>query len=140
MLDLLIRIVAGLLGLGLLGTLFLYENEEGAIQSRLEAWWVRVDDLRRSALSKERAFLVAVAHVASVILDHAFGKKLFSATSLVVSSSYAIASGHFLAATLGLRSGHPLDHDVILVGIGAFLGGLLAARWRRSPSPCCRSG
>ena len=39
MLDLLIRIVAGLLGLGLLGTLFLYENEEGAIQSRLEAWW-----------------------------------------------------------------------------------------------------
>lgn len=90
---------------------------------------MRVDDLRRSALSKERAFLVAVAHVASVILDHAFEKKLFSATSLVVSSSYAIASGHFLAATLGLRSGHPLDHDVIPVGIGTFLGGLLAARW-----------
>ena len=67
MLDLLIRIVAGLLGLGLLGTFFLYENEEGVIQSRLEVWWVRIDDLRRSALSKERAFMIAMAHVASVI-------------------------------------------------------------------------
>ena len=34
---------------------FSYEDEEGKIQSRLEEWWIRIDDFKRQALSSHVA-------------------------------------------------------------------------------------
>jgi hypothetical protein len=51
--DYLLRALALILGVTLLILAYLlYESEEGQLRSRIEDWWVRVDDARQAALSR----------------------------------------------------------------------------------------
>jgi hypothetical protein len=69
--------------------ILLYPGEEGTIQSRLEDFWVRLDDYSGAALSRQTIFLQQIARVESQFLDKTFGHKLLSLRALV--TSYCIA-------------------------------------------------
>ena len=49
--------------------IFLYETEQGTIQNRLEGLWVRIDDLKLAALSRQAAFVRVVADATAVGLS-----------------------------------------------------------------------
>jgi hypothetical protein len=63
----------------------LYPKEDGTIQSKLEDFWVRVDDYQKLALSRAAAFMTQVARFESRFLDRVFGHKLISPQALAVS-------------------------------------------------------
>jgi hypothetical protein len=68
-----------------LTAIMLYPGEEGKIQSKLEDFWVRVDDYQRLALSKHVAFMTGVSQLETHFLDRVFGPKLISERALGVS-------------------------------------------------------
>src|SRR5262245_50863504 len=73
----LFRLLAGAAGLLLLyAAFFMYENTEGQVQNRLEEWWIRLDDSRRSAASWQAAFLKKVAETSNRFFDRVFGTRL----------------------------------------------------------------
>jgi hypothetical protein len=59
-----------------LGFLFVYaaafvrEDEEGAIQNRLEEWWIRLMYARERSLSRTARFLSGVAQLIGSALTH----------------------------------------------------------------------
>jgi hypothetical protein len=88
-----LHLLVGLLGLSLLyAALFLHENEEGQLQNRLEKLWVAVDDLSKTALSKQTAFLQQVSAMANSALNKLFGKRLFSAGAVSASMCFSFGS------------------------------------------------
>jgi hypothetical protein len=54
--------VAG--GVLLYTALFLYPDEQGQIQNKLEEWWVRLTDLQRLSLTRHGVFLSQVGRLA----------------------------------------------------------------------------
>lgn len=86
MLKLLIHTLSGILGFLLLYVgLFLSKGEEDTIYNRLEEFWIRVDDMKSAALTRQAAFLREIANVLGRYLDEIFGRKLFSPKTMVVS-------------------------------------------------------
>jgi hypothetical protein len=79
------------IGLLLIYAAFLYEDEQGKIQSVMEDTWARVNDLRAKALGWHTAFIRAISEKITAGFDKVFGKKLFSLQSLTVSICYAVA-------------------------------------------------
>jgi len=77
---------------------FLREDEEGAIQDRVEALWIRIDDLSRHAVSRHTAFLRSIAAVTASGLRHLFGNRLFSWQLIGVSACLSLASLFLVAA------------------------------------------
>ena len=71
---------------------FLYENEQGNVQSVLEDLWLRIEEHKEIFLSRHAAFMREVARLTNVGFDRLFGKKLFSWQSFAVSSCYSIGS------------------------------------------------
>jgi len=99
-----LHILVGLLGsLLLYMSLFLTESEEGQIQNRLEELWVRIDDLSKSSLTKEAAFLQQASALLANGLDWLFGNKLLSAKAIATSLSLSGA-----ATLLYLHNAQPL--------------------------------
>ncbi|MBZ5493827.1 MAG: hypothetical protein LAO76_23150 [Acidobacteriia bacterium] len=93
MLVIIFHLLIGLLGLVLLYmAFFLTETAEGGLQNRLEELWIRVDDLSRTALSRQAAFLQQIAKLLSHTFDWIFGKKLLSAKAAVTSISLSSAA------------------------------------------------
>jgi len=88
----------GVLSLRLVGLLivysafFLYEDQEGELQNRIERWWIKVDDFRKSAISKSTAFLKVAANVTDQGFTNVFGKRLLSARAIGISVCYSMAS------------------------------------------------
>jgi hypothetical protein len=81
-----LRVLAGVTGaLSLYAALFLYEDEQGKVQNKLEEWWVRVRDTQTVALSRQASFMREVARMATVGFDRLFGERLFSLRSFTVS-------------------------------------------------------
>ena len=72
--------------------LFLYETESGNYQNRLEDLWVRIDDLSRTALTRQTAFLKQTLGFLSFGFDSLFGKKLISTRSIAITLSYSVSS------------------------------------------------
>jgi hypothetical protein len=70
----------------------LYETEEGAIQNRLEQWWIVLVDAEPRAVDRHAAFVANVAALGSHLFDRLFGSKLFSVRSLGVSACFSLAS------------------------------------------------
>jgi hypothetical protein len=81
-----------------LGFLFIYaaifirEDEEGAIQNRLEEWWIRLMYARERTVSRTASFLSGVAQLIGGALDAAYGDKLWSWRSINASLCLAFAS------------------------------------------------
>jgi hypothetical protein len=87
------RIVSVTLGLLLiLVSIVLYETEEGAIQNKLEEWWVVLSDTESRAIKKHAAFMAGVAALTGHLFDRLFGQKLFSFRSVGVSACFSLAS------------------------------------------------
>jgi hypothetical protein len=91
-------------GLILWSELFLYEPEEGRVQSILDEWWVRIDDLHKKALSKQRAFITELARQLTAILDWVFGRRLFSVRSVGASVCMVFASQGLFNIRLGAEN------------------------------------
>jgi hypothetical protein len=110
----------------ILTAIFLYPNEEGTMQRKLEDVWVRVDDYQRLALSRHAAFMTGVAQLETRIFDTFFGKKLFSAQALGISFCCSFTLVSLLAFNAS-----------ILFGLGAVSccvsSGVLSIRLRKRP-------
>ncbi|HEY6293057.1 MAG TPA: hypothetical protein VI455_16015 [Terriglobia bacterium] len=92
-LQLVLRFLAGAAGLtSVYAALFLYEDEQGKIQNKLEEWWIRFDDEERAALSRHTAFMKEVARLGTRGFDLLFKDRLFSRYAFSVSFCFAVAS------------------------------------------------
>ena len=93
MISIVIRTITVVLALIILYlSAFLREDEEGKIQNLVEGWWIRLNDLKSVALSKQMAFMRTVAAIANSWFDRLFTKKLLSPTAICVSMCYTVAS------------------------------------------------
>lgn len=91
-LHLALRVLAGIVGAtAIYAALFLYEDEQGKIENRLEEWWIRLDDQRNAAVSRHTAFVREVARLAGQGFDRLFGQKLFSLRAFSVSSALTVS-------------------------------------------------
>jgi len=124
----------GLLGLVLLyAALFLHETEEGQLQNRLEKLWVDIDDLSRTALSKQTAFLQRVSALANSALNKLFGVHLFSPGAVAASLCFSFASCILVNIAMVPLLRHRLNESEMYafgVGIISTLIGLLRTPWR----------
>jgi hypothetical protein len=75
--------VAGTILLGLV--LLVYENDEKTIQSRLEDYWIKLDDRRLKSVATERVLVARLSSFASRILDNFLGHRLISRRAIIVS-------------------------------------------------------
>src|SRR3954451_474865 len=88
------RIVAAGLGLGLLmAVATVYENEEKALQSRLEEWWVRLSDVEPLAIETHERMWRTVLSTIFNLLQVAFG---------VNARSWQLAAVGAAVATIGV--------------------------------------
>lgn len=79
------RLVVGSVGLTLIiVALFLYEDEEGRLQSRLENLWIRIDEARLKAVGFQGAFLTEIARVVDHQLSLIRGEACLSSRSLSI--------------------------------------------------------
>lgn len=125
-----LRILVGAAGLlAILFAIFLFETEEGAVQNKLDAWWVMIDDLQKKALSRQEAFVTVLARLFTATLDWVFGARLLSARSLGASACLVLASqGLFniriaMSGSLGEMSPSALEASVfLLIALVGILG------------------
>jgi hypothetical protein len=91
-----LRIVAAALGILCLSiSIFLYENQEGRIQSRLETLWIKIDDLQKATISKHLGFVRVISEAMLSIVNRIFGEIAFSLQSVCVSACYGTAIVYF---------------------------------------------
>jgi hypothetical protein len=127
----LLHFVFGITGLVLVWiALFLTETEEGSLQNRLEKLWVRVDDLSKTAMTKEGALIQQTSGMVSRGLDRLFGKKLWSWKAVATSAGLSVVS-----LVLGLNTIMHLNHRKIMGDGSAVLLCLLAAGVLASLAP-----
>jgi hypothetical protein len=87
---------------------FMYEDEEGRWQNRIDNLWISIDDRARQIGSRPAALFSKVAEAVTTCLDRVFGRKLFSMRMIGSSTSYS----YFVlsAITLIARSPGPGDY------------------------------
>lgn len=81
--------------LGLLfinAALFLYEDEEGRIQNKVEEWWIKLNDKGKASRSLAAAFMQEVAKLTGRGFDRLLGKRLLSLRFIFISISFSLAS------------------------------------------------
>jgi hypothetical protein len=78
------------------GFFVVYDSEDALVQNILENWWVRIDDLKITALSSHVAFMKGAAEFASATLDRVFGRKLISIRTISVTGCLSLASLNLL--------------------------------------------
>jgi hypothetical protein len=128
---------------------FMYEDEEGKWQNRIEKLWVAINDKEKSAGgSQASAFFNKVADVATRGFNRVLGRRLFSLQLVGVSTSYSFAAlflgmGFFvLYVSRQSRLGAPLPHAaeysylshfLLIIGSAclllAVLPALMRSRW-----------
>jgi hypothetical protein len=72
--------------------LFLYEDEEGQFQNKVEQWWINLSDIQRASRSNVAAFMQEVARLTGKGFDQLFGQSLFSLRVVPVSIYLSLAS------------------------------------------------
>src|SRR5688500_723937 len=80
----------------LYAALFLYEDEQGKVQNKLEDLWIKIDVRHHVALSKHTVFMRVVADYTARTLSKLFGEKFFSLRFLGVSICFSLASYYLL--------------------------------------------
>ena len=116
--------------------LFMYEDEEGKLQSRIENVWISIHDRARESGSKSAALFGKVAAIVTKTFNAIFGQKIFSARFVGASFCYSFAALFlfgslmlFVASPLGLFVKQPSQADLIAfqyVAIGFLIAGLLS--------------
>lgn len=102
--------------------LFLHEDEQGKLQSRLEALWIRIHDRQLAATSRHTAFLTTSADFLSHGFDIALGPKLFSMRSIAVTFACCVISAISYTINWGLARGYRYRAQILM---GALSFGLL---------------
>ena len=83
------RVVAGCVAaLAFYMAFFLYEDEEGVWQNRLNKLWMALDDRAKLTNSKATALFNKIAEIQNNAYRRVFGARLLSAQSIGVSTSY----------------------------------------------------
>jgi len=72
---------------------FVREDEEGAVQNRLETWWIRLMYSRDAALSQATVFMSGIAQLADRAFEVFLGEQLWSLQAVGVSVWFSLASG-----------------------------------------------
>jgi len=99
-------IIASRVAVGVIGALafyfafFLYEDEEGRWQNRIENLWIAVYDRARSTDSNTTALFTKVAELLKNAADRLFGRRFFSAQAICVSAALSLGMGTLVAALL----------------------------------------
>jgi hypothetical protein len=102
---------------------FLYESEEQTIQSRLEEWWIRFDELRSKVVSRQAAFLKILAENGISALNRLFGESLSSGRALLVIFPLV---AYFLVWAIGLSANElSLALSFPAVAIAVFAGTIM---------------
>jgi hypothetical protein len=78
---------------------FMYEDEQGKLQNRIENIWIAVNDKQKASADKTTALFNKVADVVRRILNRILGTKFISIQMIGVSSSASFAS---ILAVVGL--------------------------------------
>jgi hypothetical protein len=76
--------------------LFLYEDEEGRFQNKVEEWWIKLSDKQKAARSKVAAFMQEVARLTESGFDRLFGRRLFSLRVIPISIYLSFASAFLM--------------------------------------------
>lgn len=93
MLQLLARTLIVSVGLvALYVALFMYEDEEGRWQNRIDELWISVDDRARKVGNRTTALFNQVGRAVNLGLNRLFGEKLFSVRMVAVSTSLSIGA------------------------------------------------
>ena len=116
-----LRVLA--LGIGLLAyytAFFMYEDEQGKWQNRVENLWVVIHDRARESGSKSAALFASVAAIVTKAFETLFGRNILSARFVGTSISCSFAVGFLLlsltlplARSLGLYADQPSPKDLI---------------------------
>jgi hypothetical protein len=72
--------------------LFLYEDEEGKFQNKVEEWWIKLSDKQTASRSRVAAFMQGVAQLTGSGFDRLFGHRLFSLRVVPISIYLSFAS------------------------------------------------
>src|SRR5438105_2084588 len=101
-----LRVLAALAGGVLIyASLFLYENEHGALQNRLEVWRVRLAEESRHVPGRQTAFMRGVARLTGAGFDRLFGARLLSWSAAATSVCVSLASLCLIGVLLGVEKG-----------------------------------
>lgn len=127
-LEVAIRTGAALLSLPLIYLAwFVYEDEEKKLQSKVEKWWIQVDDLRAHMVKLHAAFVSVIARRQVEIIDKIFSKKLFSFDALATVICLCVASYYllfgFIVSMLSSSTVPPQEHmfgALLVAGMGLF--------------------
>lgn len=133
-----LRVLAGVAGaLSLYAALFLYEDEQGKIQNKLEEWWVGLSDMQSEALSRHTGFMREVARLTTQGFDRLLGPRLLSPSVLMPSSFYSSASLLLCTVVYGFlfHRAYFLHYQpvasLLALGAGLWMGRRTAlGRWR----------
>src|ERR1700694_5196508 len=80
--------------------LFLYEDEEGKFQNKVEEWWIKLSDKQRASRSRVAAFMQEVAQLTGRGFDRLLGRRLFSFRVIPISIYLSFASFFLLILIL----------------------------------------
>jgi hypothetical protein len=87
--------------------LFVYEDEEGRFQNKVEEWWIKLSDKQRASRSKIAAFMQGVAQLTGSGFDRLFGQHLLSLRVIPVSIYLSFASCFLLILLVVPRAKYP---------------------------------
>ena len=109
--------------LSLYAAAFLYGDQYGRIQNKLEEWWLRLSDRQKLAVSWNTAFVREIAGLETRMFDRLFGKTLASFRAIGVSQCLSLASLG-VAVLLGYVFSLLYDHRALSLfenlGFGSF--------------------
>ncbi len=91
--------------------LFLYEDENGRLQNRLEEWWIKTHDAHIATVSFHLRFLRGFASFAERGMSVVFGERVISVRALGVSLCFALASANLYQYLND--SGSPLQNQLL---------------------------
>ncbi|PYX33912.1 MAG: hypothetical protein DMG80_04175 [Acidobacteria bacterium] len=99
-----LRTIAFCVGTLLFYSIFLYEDENVRVQSSLEDWWIRLEDQRQAALSRQTLFAREIARSVDRFLDRVLGSDLLSLRAIAISVCYSLCTASGTALVLFRRS------------------------------------
>lgn len=116
----LIKAISGLAGLFVLYlAFFTYEDEEGAIQDRIENLWISIRDRQERSGKRVAALFQQIAEMLDEFFNRVFGKSLISFQAVCVTMCYSLA-GLYLVEPQKDFSTLRITHDSSILGFFAF--------------------
>jgi hypothetical protein len=103
----------------------LYPAEEGKIQSKLEDFWVRLDDYRDTPFSQAVLLMRMVANYEAHLLNKVFGERLTSNRAVGVSTCLTVTSVSLAVLLIARYQKHIFISSVVYLVVGAFVAVIL---------------